>query len=142
MHLPDENEKRFVAVLNKQIEIGRLLNALGHMTAGLVSGLPLEDLCFLEYQDLNQTKHPNISHYPFIVLRADNSSKLRSLRNEVLSKGLAYTDFVSTMILGTSAEQLQATKMTSELELEYYGVCFFGDTLLVKELTRKFSLFN
>jgi len=34
-NLPDENSKRFVAVLNKKIEIGKLMNALGHMTVGL-----------------------------------------------------------------------------------------------------------
>ena len=33
--LPDENSMRFIAVLNKKIEPGRLMNALGHMTAGL-----------------------------------------------------------------------------------------------------------
>lgn len=36
--LPDENSKRFVAVLNKKIEIERLMNALGHMAAGLAGG--------------------------------------------------------------------------------------------------------
>lgn len=33
--MPDENGHRFVAVLNKKIEYGRIMNALGHMTAGL-----------------------------------------------------------------------------------------------------------
>ncbi len=70
--LPNENEKRFVAVLNKQIEIGRLFNALGHMSAGLVASKNLGEFCFLQYQDLGQSIHPNISHYPFIVLKADN----------------------------------------------------------------------
>ena len=37
-NLPDENTKRFAAVLNKKIEIGRFMNALGHMTAGLAGG--------------------------------------------------------------------------------------------------------
>ena len=46
--LPDENSRRFIAVLNEKIEIGRLLNALGHMTAGLVASFPdREELCFL-----------------------------------------------------------------------------------------------
>ena len=33
--LPNENSKRFIAILNKKIEPGRLMNALGHATAGL-----------------------------------------------------------------------------------------------------------
>ena len=36
--LPDENKFRFVAILNKKIEPGKLMNALGHMTAGLAGG--------------------------------------------------------------------------------------------------------
>ncbi len=32
-HLPDENIFRFIAMLNKKIEPGKLMNALGHMTA-------------------------------------------------------------------------------------------------------------
>jgi len=35
---PDERAKRFVAILNRKIGIGRLLNVLGHMTAGLAGG--------------------------------------------------------------------------------------------------------
>jgi len=33
--LPDENSLRFIAVLNKKVETGKLMNALGHMSAGL-----------------------------------------------------------------------------------------------------------
>ena len=36
--LPDETSQRFVAVLNKKVEPGKLMNALGHMTAGLAGG--------------------------------------------------------------------------------------------------------
>lgn len=36
--LPDENSKKFIAVLNKKVDIGKLMNALGHMTAGLAGG--------------------------------------------------------------------------------------------------------
>ena len=36
--LPDENSYRFIAILNEKIEIGKLMNALGHMAAGLAGG--------------------------------------------------------------------------------------------------------
>ena len=44
--LPDEESFRFVAILNKNVEIGRLMNALGHMTAGLAGkvGKPVEKM--------------------------------------------------------------------------------------------------
>lgn len=142
-NLPDENTKRFVAVLNKKIETGRLMNALGHMTAGLAGGYGRQDeMCFLQYEDKDNGKHPNISHFPFIVLQADNSNKIRTVRSEAIRRGIPYTDFTSTMTIGTSAEQVQSTKLSLELDLEYYGICLFGTTAELKEITGKFSLFR
>ena len=86
--LPNENSKRFIAILNKKIEVGRLMNALGHMTAGLAGGNNLtEDMCLLQYEDKNGGKHQNISHFPFIVLKADNSNKIRRVnKNDAIFK--------------------------------------------------------
>lgn len=140
---PDENSKRFIAILNKKIEIGRLMNALGHMTAGLLGGYGnVEEKRFLEYKDQDGGIHPFISHFPFIVLQADNSNQIRTVRNELIKRGLPYTDFTSTMIAGTSQDQLDATAATPEVDLEYFGVCTFGDTETLKEFTKKFSLFS
>jgi hypothetical protein len=141
--LPDESSKRFVAILNEKIEMGRLLNALGHMTAGLVRLFPDQrELCFLRYVDGSNGIHPNISHFPFIVLKAENSNQLRKVRQEAIVRNIPYTDFTQTMIVGTSADQLAATQAKREEELEYFGVCLFGETVVLKEFTKKFSLFK
>lgn len=141
--LPDENSKRFIAILNKKIEIGKLMNALGHMTAGLAGGYGKQgEMCFLQYEDKDGGRHSNISHFPFIVLSADNFNQIRLARNEAIRRGIPYTDFTSTMTVGTSAEQVQATKESLELELEYYGICLFGETPELREFTGKFSLFR
>jgi len=141
--LPDENSMRFVAILNKKIEIGRLLNALGHMTAGLAGGSgKAENMCFLQYKDKEEGEHPNISHFPFIVLKADNSNKIRSVRNEAIKRGILFNDFTSTMTVGTSQEQQDQTHATPEADLEYYGICLFGKTDELREFTGKFSLFR
>lgn len=143
INLPDENSKRFVAVLNEKVELGRLMNALGHMTAGLVGQISTSvNLCFLEYRDADDGLHPAISHFPFIVLRAENSNQIRKTRQEAITRGLPYTDFTRTMIVGTSKEQLHATAATREEELEYFGVCFFGESATLREFTKKFSLFK
>jgi hypothetical protein len=141
--LPDENSMRFIAILNKKIEVGRLFNTLGHMTAGLAggSGKSLE-MCFLQYKDKEEGTHPNISHFPFIVLKADNSNQIRTVRNEAIKRGISFTDFTSSMTIGTSQEQQDKTHETPELELEYYGICLFGNTSDLKEFTGKFSLFR
>jgi len=141
--LPDENSKRFIAILNKKIEIGRLLNALGHMTAGLAGGSgKTEEMCFLQYQDKDNGQHPNISHFPFIVLKADNSNQIRTIRNEAIKRNIAFSDFTSTMTIGTSQEQQDATMNTKESDLDYFGICLFGTTAELKEFTGKFSLFK
>jgi hypothetical protein len=141
--LPDENSKRFIAILNKKVEIGRLMNALGHMTAGLAGGFSeSESMCFLNYVDKDKTVHSNISHFPFIILRADNSNQIRIVRSEAKRRGILFTDFTSTMTIGTSQEQLDKTKETAEQDLEYFGICLFGGTAELKEFTGKFSIFR
>ena len=141
--LPDETNYRFVAVLNKKIEVGRLMNALGHMTAGLIGGYPnINDLQFLQYMDADNNVHPNISHYPFIVLKADNSNQIRTVRNKIKERHMPFTDFTSTMTVGTSQEQQDETKNTPEIELEYWGICTFGETAILREFTKRFQLFR
>ncbi len=141
--LPDENSFRFVAVLNKKIGTGELMNALGHMTAGLsgLVGNPKE-MYFLRYVDKDGGTHPGVSHFPFIVLAADNSNQIRTVRKEVIKRGLPFTDFTSTMAVGTSQEQMKATAGASGSELEYYGIVLFGKTNVIKEFTKKLSLFR
>lgn len=142
-NLPDEKSERFVAVLNKKIETGKLLNALGHMTAGLAGGSgKADEMYFLQYKDKDSGTHPNISHFPFIILGADNSNQIRAVRIEAIAGGIPFTDFTSTMTVGTSEQQVNATAESLEQELEYYGICLFGPTATLREFTKKFSLFK
>ena len=119
------------------------MNALGHMTAGLAAEMDQSiDMCFLEYQDKDGSIHPHISHFPFIILAADNSNKIRSVRNEAIARNIPYNDFTSTMTVGTSQDQVEATANTQELNLEYFGIVMFGKTVDIKQFTNKFSLFR
>ncbi|ENG7519313.1 DUF2000 domain-containing protein [Vibrio harveyi] len=140
--LPDENQKRFVAVISKKVEVGRAVNVLGHLSVSLANQLSDGDAIYTDYHDLDGNVHPNISHYPFIVLRADNSNKIRKLRQEALDKGILFSDFTHTMVEGGSEIQQQTTKNTLEAELEYLGICLFGETENLRELTKKFSLYR
>jgi len=141
--LPDENSNVLLSVLNKKVETGKLMNALGHITAGLAGGSnKTDEMCFLQYQDKEGGSHPNISHFPFIVLKVDNSNKIRKVRNEAIDRNIPFSDFTSTMTVGTSQEQQDATRKTSEEELEYYAIVLFGGTEELKEFTGKFSLYQ
>jgi hypothetical protein len=46
------------------------------------------------------------------------------------------------MTIGTSEEQVNNTKNTAEIDLEYFGICMFGETEVLCEFTKKFSLFS
>lgn len=134
---------KFVAVLNKKIPVGNVMNALAHATAGLTAKYPdTDEMRFDTYIDKDGGKHVNISDNPFIILRADNSNKLRALRNALIEADIHFTDFTDTMTVGTYAEQQERTQNTCEADLEYYAVCMFGEATKLSELTKKFSLWR
>ncbi|MCE0492932.1 DUF2000 domain-containing protein [Vibrio salinus] len=140
--LPDESSKRFIAVLNKKMDIGRTLNVLGHLSVGLSDLLETGSAEYVDYKDMDGNCHPHLSHYPFIVLKADNSNKIRKIREEALSRGIPFTDFTHTMTEGGSVHQQSITNETRETDLEYLGICLFGHTESLREFTKKFSLYK
>lgn len=139
----DEINYKFVAVLNKKIPTGNLMNALGHMAAGLAGSYQnLPEMRFDTYYDKDGGEHKSISDNPFIILSADNSNQIRTLRNQLLEKGVHFTDFTSTMTVGSYKEQQERTRQTLEIELEYWGICLFGPKEILNNLTKKFSLWR
>ncbi len=140
----DENQKRFILVLNeKEQNVARLMNAAGHTMAGLVGGIAKdEDFAFIDYVDGDGQIHPAISHYPVIVLKAKNSNQIAKVREDAKSAGIACTDFLDTMTIGKTAEQMAATKEKTSETLEYLGLCLFGDTTKLREITGKLSLYK
>jgi hypothetical protein len=134
---------KFVAVLNKKAPISSVLNALGHMAAGLVGSYPdSKEMCFATYVDKDGGEHKSISDFPFIILQADNANQLRTLRNKLLETDIHFVDFTSTMTIGTYAEQQERTQNTPEAELEYYGLCAFGLVTKLNPLIKKYSLWK
>lgn len=134
--LPDEKTFRFLAILQKNVPTPKLLRALGHMTAGVVAEVGKErEMCFLEYRDKDGGNHPGISHYPFTVLTVETSDEIRKIRNNARTRGLFFTDFTSTMEGGSSSERLEMTAQTPESDLDYYGICFFAASDILRELT-------
>jgi hypothetical protein len=134
---------QFICVVNKKIEPAKLLNALGHMTAGLVyqHREDLVPLRFRDFVDMSHSVHPATSENAFIVLRADNSNQIRTLRNKLIEQNIPFTDFTRTMVDGDYVTQQAEFDKTAEVDLEYFGVCFFMNKEDSRELTKKFSLY-
>ena len=140
--MSDEKFKnKLVAVLNKSIEPGKIMNALAHMCIGLGSAIGKEELRLTNYRDADAGLHPFISELPFIIL-SENSNKIRKLRNEAIAHNIIFNDFTDTMTIGTYQEQIEKTAQVKEENLVYYGIVLFGDWNKVTELTRKFSLWR
>ena len=133
---------KFSAVLNKKIEPGKAMNALAHMTAGLVGSYQnLDDMEIINYEDKERGKHVASKH-PFIILAAKNSNKLRTLRQNAIERNVHFVSFTDAMTIGTWEDQVTKSKETMEEKLEYYGVCLFGEKAIIEELTKQFSLWT
>lgn len=127
-------QNKLVAVLNKNIEPGKVMNALAHMSIGLGSVIGQTDLRLTNYRDAQGNSHPYISEIPFIIL-SENSNKIRKLRQAALAHNILLNDFTDTMTVGTYQEQIERTNQTKEEDLIYYGIVLFGDWVKVTELT-------
>ncbi len=138
------NDYKFVVVLNKKIDSGVALNAASHMVASLMSkanGEYKEFMKFMDYVDGDGQTHL-VSGLSLIVLRADNSNKLRKARYKAIEDGILHVDFTESMTGGTYVEQMERTKNTLEGKLNYYGLCMFGHKDKINPITSKFSLWH
>jgi hypothetical protein len=137
----EQFKNKLVAVLNKSIDTGKVMNALAHMCIGLGSAINKEELRLTDYKDADGGSHPFISELPFIIL-SENSNKIRKLRMEAIANHIIFNDFTDTMTIGTYKEQIERTLQVKDENLIYYGIVLFGEWNKVTELTRKFSLWR
>ena len=134
-------KNKLVAVLNKRIEPGKVMNALAHMCIGLGAEIGKHDLRLTDYRDADGGAHPYISEIPFIIL-CENANKLKKLRQEAINQNILVNDFTDTMTVGTYQEQIEKTAQVKEDDLIYFGIVLFGDWDEVTALTRKCSLWR
>lgn len=132
---------KLVAILNKNVEPGKIMNALAHMCIGLGSAIGEKELRLTNYKDADGGDHPFISEMPFIIL-SENSNKIRKLREQAITHNIIFNDFTDTMTIGTYQEQIEKTSQVKNEDLVYYGIVLFGEWDKVTELTKKFSLWR
>lgn len=134
--------KKFVAVLNKSADAQRLLNALGHITAGLAGNTAqFDEMGFISYFDAEGNEYPNISRNPFIILKG-NGSKIKQFRQDLMADKIPYSCFLDTMTSGGSEFQVAATKEKRAEDLEILAIVTFGERAILDPLTKKFSVWS
>jgi hypothetical protein len=95
----DSQSYKFVVLLNKKLEPGVVLNATAHMVASLITKAGVsekENMKFLDYMDADGQVHP-VSGLSLIVLRADNSNKIRTARQRAVEDNILHVDFTESM---------------------------------------------
>lgn len=144
MSMYTDNQHKFVAVVNPKIEIPKLMNGLGHITAGLMAQANnQEEMQFLKYEFQADWTTPSlISLYPYIVLKAKNSNQLRTLHRAANEAGILHNVFTDSMLGASADEQMANTKNTDTENLNYFCVALFGASDRLATMTRKFSLFR
>lgn len=128
-------------MLNKKVEVGRLMNAIGHLTVGISAFNP-EAKNLLEYKDLEGKEMGNISHHAVIVLKAKNSNQLLALKHSADAENIENSCFTESMTIGSSSEQVQASAEKKLEDHEFFGVCLFGSVEKIQPFTKKFSLWK
>lgn len=93
------------------------------------------------YTDADSNVLPNISRMPFITLRR-KSNEIKKAIFAAKDNNITYGAFTDTMTIGTYKEQLERTKITPLENLTFYGCVLFGPSEMVKEITKKFSLWK
>ena len=140
----DSPQYKFVVLLNKKLDPGIALNATSHMVASLMAKAgpaERENMKFLDYVDADGQVHP-VSGLSLIVLRADNSNKIRTARQRAVENNILYVDFTESMTGDTYKEQMERTSFLQESDLNYYGLCMFGVKEEIDAVTSKFSLWR
>jgi hypothetical protein len=140
----NDNQSKFVAIMNPKIEMPKLMNALGHITAGLIPKVKdVETMQFLRYPFHDEGMAPAVlSQFPFIILKAKNGNQLKTLHQTLQQTEIPHNVFTETM-LGNSADQQQSQTLNTPIdELNYFCVVLFGDSEVLAPLTKKFSIFS
>ena len=135
---------KFVVVLNKKCEVGKVLNAASHMCLGLMNQVgqqEKEQMQFQDFVDKDGVHHSNISALSLIVLKARNG-EIRKLHEQARQQGILHVDFIETMTGGGYVEQLERTKQTATADATYFGIAMFGRIEQISQLTKKLSLWQ
>ena len=135
-----DNESKFVVVLNSKIAIPRLANAMLHAMIGLSSGITPEESEVATYESSDGGFSSLTSRYPVIVLEAKNSSQLKSLFDAARAEGITANAFVGEMIAESHDVQLEQVRSSTAANLDYWVVALFGDSERLRPMTKKFSL--
>ena len=134
---------KFVVIVNKNLEVGKALNAVAHSCAGLVASASdelKEKMSFIDFEG-KDIIHKSISALSLIVLRGSNG-EIKKARKQFMEQNVHFTDFTVTMTGDTYKEQLEKTKEVSDEDMEYFCIAAFGEKEIINPITKRLSLWH
>lgn len=127
--------KKIVVIVDRNVETGRIANAIAHCSAGISISK------FDEYETSNGITC-TLSNHPIIILSAKNKNQVKNALIKADEAKLEYSFFASTMWRETPEEQVAETKSTSFDDLEVIACAIYGESEEVDKIARKFSLYR
>lgn len=139
----DYKEKKIVAVIASNIEIGIAMNVLGHLALAIGHNIEKEAMGQNPLTDASNVEHLGISKYPFITTKV-KQGKLSALIEQVKqNKKLLVADYPKEMLeTGHDNELAEALLNKENNKIEYLGFIIYGNANDVNEITGKFQLYN
>ena len=136
-------EKKIVAVIASNIEIGIAMNVLGHLAVGIGYNINDDMMGQNPINDKSGVKHMGISKYPFITTKI-KQGKIRNVIEEARKReGIAIADYPKEMLeTSTDDELISEISSKEEAQFEYLGCILCGDAKQINEITGKFQLYN
>jgi len=140
---PQDFSSRIVAVVNKELEPWRVVNAVAHMEAIVGNELPKDKLVSGDsFVGSDRLAIPRNSQYPIIVMRADEK-ELHKLYDKVRAAKLKHHVFIKEMQDTTNDEEIVNTlKDQAIADTIFYGVSFFASNDQADDLTKDFQLWK
>jgi len=133
---------KYSVVLNQEVDLGALMNALGHVAVGLAHRAPSKDQAMRTFRDKEGRLVGTMSDDPLIVLAGANSAKLSQAHKAAEAAGLICNAFVLDMKDGAPVDQEAAILSRSADELLYLAVGCWGEADEVRGAFKRFSLFR
>lgn len=136
-------DKKIVAVLASNLEIGIAFNVIGHLAVSIGFNIDKEMMGRKRLEDKSGIKHLGISKYPFITTKI-KQSKIRRVVEEVRENpNILMADYMREMLeTGHDDELADAINSINEEEMEYLGIILCGNSEDINKITGKFQLWN
>lgn len=133
---------RYSIALNRQLDIGTQLNALGHVSVGLAHLAPKDAQAMRPFCDAEWRPVGLMSDDPLIVLEGANSGKLQAAYLRALDEGLICNAFVLDMKDGAPVDQEAIVRGKTTDALVFVAVGCWGDTEALRGVMKRFSLYR